>query len=68
MSDFTTDDLAAVNKAIANGTSEVRYKDRTVKYRSLDELIKVKSMMMRELNLATRPNRVLASFDKGLAK
>jgi len=68
MTDWTQADLTAINAAIANGVTEVRYADRTVKYRSLDELAKVKAMMQRELGLATRPNRVLASFDKGLAK
>lgn len=68
MADFTESEYAALNAAIAKGVTEVRYGDRTVKYRSLDEMIKVKSMMAAELGKARRPNRVLSSFGKGLAK
>jgi hypothetical protein len=68
MADFTESEYAALNAAIAKGVTEVRYGDRTVKYRSLDEMIKVKSMMARELGKVRRPNRVLSSFSKGLAK
>ena len=68
MSEFTQAQLDALNTALASGHLEVRYADRTVKYRSLDEMQRVKAMMMRDLNKAKRPNRVLASFGKGFAK
>jgi len=68
VSDFTQANLDALNEAIASGHLEVRYADRTVRYRSLDEMQRIKASMLRDLNQAKRPNRVLASFDKGFAK
>lgn len=68
MSDFTQADYDALNKAIASGVMSVRFADRTVQYRSMDEMLRVRHMMAEELGVTRRPNRVLASFDKGLAK
>lgn len=68
MSGFTQQDYQALSRSIASGTLSVRYADRTVQYRSLDEMLRIRNMMALELGIATRPNRVLASFDKGLAK
>lgn len=48
---WTTADLDALNKSIASGTTSVRYADRTVQYRSLDEMLKIRAMMTDELML-----------------
>jgi len=45
---YTADDLVAIEKAIANGSSRVRYADREVQYRSLDELIRIRNMIRGE--------------------
>lgn len=68
MSDFTQQEYETLNRAIASGTTSVRYADRTVQYRSLEEMIRIRNMMAHELGIARGPNRVFASFDKGLAK
>lgn len=68
MAEWTQADLDALNASIASGHTEVRYGDRTVKYRSLDEMVRIKAAMLRDLNKAKRPNRVLTSFSRGFAK
>lgn len=65
---FTLEEYETLGRAISSGTTSVRYQDRTVTYRSLDEMVRTRNLMARELGLVRGPNRVLASFDKGLAK
>lgn len=61
-------DYDALVRAINQGVRQVRYTDRTVEYRSLDEMVRVRNMMARELGIVRQKNRVLASFSKGLAQ
>ena len=68
MADFTQADLVAINEAIASGATEVKFADRTVKYRTLAEMLQTRKLIMRDLNGVARPNRVVASHGKGLAK
>lgn len=68
MADFTQAQYDALNAAIANGTTQVRFADRTVQYRSIDEMMRVRRLMARELNIARAPNRTFATLQKGLAK
>lgn len=63
-------DLDRLKRAIARGQLEVRYADRTIRYRSLDELLTVKRDMERELAAASgtapRPrSTLLRSAGKG---
>ena len=58
----------ALKRAIASGHQQVRFGDRTVTYRSHNEMIKALSMMARDLGIARQPNRVFTTFDRGLAK
>lgn len=65
---WTTADLDALNKSIASGTTSVRYADRTVQYRSLEEMLKIRMLMQDELQL---PNAVKGeirriSYSKGI--
>jgi len=67
MSSFTTEQISALEKAIAEGTLEVTYGDKRVKYRSLDEMIRTLSLMRQSLagtSLATR--RTVGEAVKGL--
>jgi hypothetical protein len=68
MSGYTQQDYEAISAAIAQGTRRVRIGDRDVEYRSLDEMLRIRGMMAKELNMARRPNRVVSSFSKGFAK
>jgi len=55
-------------KAVATGHTEVRFGDRTIKYRTQSEMIALLNRIDTELAGTRSPNRVLTSFDKGLAK
>ena len=65
---WTTNDLAEINKAIASGTLHVKYADREVQYRSLEEMLKIRDLIAKEVagSEATSPTRRLAQFSKGL--
>lgn len=64
---WTTSDLEALEKAIASGTTRVKYSDREVNYRTLDEMLKIRDMMAKELgDKPAGPYRALAQFSKGL--
>ncbi len=59
---WTQTDLDALNKAIANGVMSVRYADRSVQYRSLDEMLKVRALMTDELALPSALKNVMRGF------
>lgn len=61
---FTQDDLKAVRTAIARGEKTVQFQDRTVTYRSMDELISAERFIVSELT--TRPRQMTAYATKGL--
>lgn len=60
---FTTDDLDRINAAIATGELSVHYADRSVTYRSIEELLKAKQHILNGLNGRPRQHRLVA--DKG---
>ena len=65
---FTSDDLAKLEKAIANGVKSVKYTDKEITYRTLDEMIKARDIMRAELGITNVPRgaRRVAQTDKGL--
>jgi len=54
---FTQTDLDNINAAIATGELTVSVAGRTVTYRSIDELLKARSLILAELAVATSPRR-----------
>jgi len=60
---FTTADLAAVDRAIVSGELRVKYRDREVEYRSIAELQKARAIILQALNGAPSVRR--AQFSKG---
>lgn len=63
---WTTADLDALDEAIATGATEVRFSDgRTVRYRDLSEMMRIRRLMVNELGLPTKPRRVYPVFDRG---
>jgi len=46
---FTTADLAVVERAIARGETEVRFADRTVRYRSIEELLSARDAIKTDI-------------------
>lgn len=68
-SNFTLEDLEALEQALAKGIKRVRYTDREVEYRSVDEMLKVRDVMRQCLGLngqEGRGRRRLATTNKGL--
>lgn len=60
---FTSDDLDAIERAIATGELRVSYADRTVEYRSMDELLKARQLILGSLNGRAKQTRGVT--DKG---
>jgi hypothetical protein len=65
---WTTAELAALNQAIAKGVTQVRYADRTVEYRSLDDMLRIRTLMTDELGLSTTSRSVMKTlgYSKGI--
>jgi hypothetical protein len=63
---YTQKHLDAVERAIARGEKVVRYTDRTVEYRSIDELLKARDVIRTSLTEAAGPrSRVVRLFHGG---
>ena len=63
---FTKKHLEAVEAAIARGEKTVRYTDRTVEYRSVDELLKARDEIRTSLISAAGPrSRVVRLYHGG---
>lgn len=54
---YTEQDLRAVMKAIAGAQLEVQYGDKRVRYRSLDELERARTLIQRDLDRQAGRNR-----------
>lgn len=66
-SGFTQESLTRLEQAISEGVMTVRYTDKTVEYRSLSEMIQIRTMMRKELGLIQESgHRKKAQFSKGL--
>jgi len=63
---FTLSQLEALEKAIAEGVTRVKYETKEVEYRSLEEMLKLRDLMRQELGLVSRGGRILTSHSKGL--
>ena len=63
---WTSDDLDRINKAIASGTLRVKFQDKEITYRSIEELQKIRRQIEEELGTSTKKTRVRAKFSKGL--
>ena len=63
---YTQKHLDAVEQAIARGEKVVRYTDRTVEYRTVDELIKARDLIRTSLVNAAGPrSRVVRLYHGG---
>lgn len=71
---FTVERLEALEIAIASGERRVKYSDKEVEYRSLDEMIKARDLIRRALGLKKNcgekglfgGRRITAKHSKGL--
>lgn len=64
---YTLEQYEALQAAIAGGELSVRYADRSVTYRSVDEMLKILRLMRDDLGLGANCNggRTFTSFSKG---
>ena len=62
---FTPKHLDAIERAIARGEKTVRYSDRTVEYRSIDELLKARDEIRTSLSLAAGPRSRVVRLSHG---
>lgn len=71
---FTLSDLYALEKALAEGARRVKYSDKEVEFRSLDEMLKLRDLIKSELGMGTScgkiglfgGRRIIAKHSKGL--
>lgn len=64
---FTEADLAAITKAIASGTTRVKYQDKEVEYRSLSELERIRATIADSLSSESSGiKRAIGVYDSGL--
>lgn len=69
MATFTQADLVAIDKAIANSAKKVKFEDREVEYRSMEEMLQARKVIARSLGKG--PKNALAkrhtfSFKKAI--
>lgn len=63
---YTKADLDIVERAIARGEKIVRYADRTVEYRTVDELVQARDLIRTELVATAGPrSRVTRIYHGG---
>ncbi len=65
---YTNEQYLALKEAIAGGELSVRYADRNIVYRSIDEMLRIQRLMEAELFPsagASTGGRRLTSFSKG---
>lgn len=74
-SGFTLEDLKALEKAIGEGVRRVKYTDKEIEYRDMDEMLKARSLMREVLGLTKKCSnnkglfggkRIVAKHSKGL--
>lgn len=64
---WTQAQLDALDSAIAEGALTVKYQDKSITYRSLDEMMRVRNMMAESMNVSSgNQSRRVAEFSKGL--
>ena len=65
---YTNEQYLALKEAIAGGELSVRYADRNIVYRSIDEMLRIQRLMEAELfpsGSGSAGGRRLTSFSKG---
>lgn len=63
---FDEDKIEALEDAIAKGVSEFQYKDRTLKYRSVEQMERILAKMKAEVRDEPITRRKNATYDSGL--
>lgn len=61
---YSSAQLQTLEDAIAQGVLEVKYADKTVTYRSLNEMFRIRDLMKADLG-TTKVTRKKAEFNRG---
>ena len=62
---YTQTHLDNLDEAIANGHLSVKYADKEVKYRSLDEMMRIRAHIAKALGLTNSVQAIRTNFSKG---
>lgn len=62
---FTVEQYQALVSAIAQGATTVKYGDKEVTYRSLNEMLRLMGVMETQLGSQVRPERRVADYHSG---
>ncbi len=65
MSSFTQENLDALEQAIAEGALTVRFADKEITYQSLEQMLKVRRIILRSLGKGQKRKRIRSTFRKG---
>jgi hypothetical protein len=65
MTTWTSENLAALETAIASGTRHVQYGDKSVTYQTIEQMMTARSAIMAALGEGT-PKKLFAKHSKGL--
>jgi hypothetical protein len=58
-------DLDNLNEAIASGAMSVAYEGKSVTYRSVDEMLRIRAMIEKELGLGGTSRTILPQHSRG---
>jgi hypothetical protein len=64
---WTQSDIDALDTAIKKGVRRVSYQSGSVEYHSLDEMLKLRDIMQREVGGTAPVTRVVGAYDSGLS-
>jgi hypothetical protein len=67
MAEITIQHLDALREAYFSGVTTVRYADKEVRYRSLDEMARLLISLEELLGISNTPRLITPSFSKGLS-
>lgn len=62
---FSQAQLDAIEDAITSGSTSVSYEGKSVTYRSLDEMLRIRAIIRSALGLTTAPVTVLVQHSRG---
>jgi hypothetical protein len=63
---WSSDDIAALERAIASGARKVKFRDREVEYRSLDEMREALRLVRGATTGGTKSRRRFAQYEEGI--
>jgi len=68
MAGFSQEQLDLLEEAIAKGVKIIKYRDKILEYRSLEEMLTLRSLIRKSLGLECTTGKKLISTNKGLGE